>query len=344
MKKLPHLLIISLVIMSLSAPSAITALTKPVPPAPDNWVVKSPEDHGMSSYLLEQAAQEIGKMGYRQGFVVVRHGVIVYEKYYHGGKHTKNFGYSTAKSFGSTLIGICVTQGLLDVDDLVTKWVPNPPSAINPKATIKHLLGQTSESNPPGSKFHYDSGKVVNTLSKVISAASNMRTDSFAKQYLLDPIGIKNSRWTGSIITGDLAIGGGGFWTCRDQARLGLLYVNKGNWRGTQIVSEDYIYDATHPSFPDANSAYGYLWWLNTPQGEYHRLFVSGTGKIMENAPDNIFVATGFFGQLIIVVPDLDIVITTMGRTRERETMYTLRKVWNAVLPALPTEANFNQL
>ena len=325
---------ISIVIMLVSVVPLVSAVASPVQ---DDWVVESPEDHGMSSDLLEQAADKIGEIGDRQGFVVVKDGVIVYEKYYRGDKYTKNFGFSTSKSFGSTLIGICVTQGLLNVDDLVTKWVPNPPLSIQPGATIKHLLCQTSESDPPGSEFHYDSGEVINTLSKIISAASNMRTNDFAKQYLLDPIGIKNSSWrTGNTITGELAIGGGGFWTCRDQARLGLLYLNNGNWEGTQIVSKDYIYDATHPSFPDANSVYGYLWWLNTPEGEWHRIFVSGTGKMLENAPGNMFMATGFLGQLIIVIPDLDIVVTTMGITAQPETLYTLKDVWDAILPALP--------
>ena len=63
---------------------------------------------------------------------------------------------------------------------------------------------------------------------------------------------------------------------------------------------------------------------------------------MVENTPDNMFMTTGFLGQLIIVVPDLDMVVTTMGITMEYETLHTLRKVWDAFLPALPGEANFN--
>jgi len=125
--------------------------------------------------------------------------------------------------------------------------------------------------------------------------------------------------------------------TCRDLAHLGWLYLNKGNWKGKQIVSEQFIAEATSPSFPNANSAYGYFWWLNTDDlsRKWHRPVFNGTGKMVKSAPANMYMATGYYGQLIYVIPDLNMVVTTMGRTEDFETLRTIRKIWAALEPTL---------
>ena len=46
-----------------------------------------------------------------------------------------------------------------------------------------------------------------------------------------------------------------------DQARFGLLWLNKGRWGENQILSEEYIKMAT--SKGDVNPVYGYMWWMN---------------------------------------------------------------------------------
>lgn len=51
--------------------------------------------------------------------------------------------------------------------------------------------------------------------------------------------------------------------TLRDMARVGLLMLNGGVWSGQRLVSAEWIYKMTHPSFEDANTAYGYLTWMS---------------------------------------------------------------------------------
>ena len=42
---------------------------------------------------------------------------------------------------------------------------------------------------------------------------------------------------------------GGGLWiSARDEARFGLLFLNKGRWKNKQIVSEAWVKEATTPS------------------------------------------------------------------------------------------------
>jgi CubicO group peptidase (beta-lactamase class C family) len=89
---------------------------------------------------------------------------------------------------------------------------------------------------------------------------------------------------------------GGGLWmNAKDLARFGLLILNKGNWDGTELISEKWIREATTPSVhgPD----YGYLWWLNTKQKQW------------PSAPASSFAAVGNGGNIIWIDPEHDIVL-----------------------------------
>jgi CubicO group peptidase (beta-lactamase class C family) len=88
---------------------------------------------------------------------------------------------------------------------------------------------------------------------------------------------------------------GGGFLKlpARDLAKLGYLYLNGGRWDGAQVVPADYAAASTRPhSDPSQGSDdYGYQWWITNETGH------------------DSFRAVGFGGQLIHVIPDLDLVV-----------------------------------
>ena len=61
---------------------------------------------------------------------------------------------------------------------------------------------------------------------------------------------------------------GGGLWiNTRDEARFGYLFLRRGKWKNTQIISESWIKMATTPA--KVSGDYGYLWWLNTARKQY---------------------------------------------------------------------------
>jgi len=89
---------------------------------------------------------------------------------------------------------------------------------------------------------------------------------------------------------------GGGLWiNARDEARFGYLMLRQGRWGNKQIVSADWVKQATTrgPVGPD----YGYLWWLNTQQ------------KAWPDAPATSFAALGAGSNTIWIDPEHDIVI-----------------------------------
>jgi len=147
----------------------------------------------------------------------------------------------------------------------------------------------------------YSSGN-AEMLSVIIANEAGMTMAQFARKYLFKSLKIRDSEWdwwegTSAWGTGELATkshgGFGLFMTHRAMARIGLMCLNGGKWRGRQVVSEGYIEASTSVRisrllFGSIPIDYGYLWWVT---------------------PDKYYQAFGAFTQRIIVIPECDIVV-----------------------------------
>jgi len=125
----------------------------------------------------------------------------------------------------------------------------------------------------------------------------------------MDPIGASNTwRWYGydesmkiidgvevQSVSGGGHFGGGMFISSEDHARFGLLFLRDGIWGDERLISSGWIKKMRLPS--ENNSSYGYMWWLN--RGE----------RSWKNLSDNIYYASGFGGNYIVIVPNHDMVI-----------------------------------
>jgi hypothetical protein len=108
-----------------------------------------------------------------------------------------------------------------------------------------------------------------------------------------------------------------------DIARFGLLYLNKGNWRGKQLVPANWIAAATarqtaNGSNPDSDweQGYGYQFW------QCRHGFYRGDGA---------------FGQFCIVMPEQDAVVVMTAGTTDTAGMMNL--VWDKLLPAMQSQS-----
>ncbi|MDN5202772.1 serine hydrolase [Fulvivirgaceae bacterium BMA10] len=69
----------------------------------------------------------------------------------------------------------------------------------------------------------------------------------------------------------------------RDLARFGQLYLNKGAWRGQQIITESWVekstsaYSSDLPGFKN-RGGYGYLWWVDQSTFSEPCYYASGLG------------------------------------------------------------------
>ncbi len=152
----------------------------------------------------------------------------------------------------------------------------------------------------------------VNVLAYSLTHLWRQPLPQVLKEHLMDPIGASTTwRWFGydhawteidglqmKSVTGGGHSGAGIFISAEDMARFGLLFLNKGVWKGERLLSEAWIEKALTPSTPNAN--YGYMWWLNQ-KGSRH----------WDGLAENLFYAAGFGGNFIVVDPNNGLVVVT---------------------------------
>lgn len=293
------------------------------------WETSTPEEQGMDSALLAKLFEQIESEDYAiQGVVLVRHGRLVAEAYRAPATpETKHHVYSCTKSFTSSLIGIAIDQGYLTgVDQRVMDFFPGRTFENVDDAkrgmTLDNLLTMSGGfeweggilesptldklwssrdwvqfmldlplSDPPGSRFVYNSGG-SHLLSAILQQAAGMTAEDFAADVLFAPLGITDWSWRSDpkgISTG----GWGLFLTPRDMAKFGYLYLHGGAWDGQQVVAADWVADSTRAHIAAGSGwlaeDYGYQWWIDG---------------------NSYFMALGYAGQYIIVMPERDLVVT----------------------------------
>jgi CubicO group peptidase (beta-lactamase class C family) len=265
--------------------------------------------------------------------LIRRHDTLIAERYYYedyNGDHPEEVvkhACSVTKSFLSALIGIAIDKGFIEsVNKKMMDYFPEYTDRITDQRKfdirIKHLLymragfGDDSEHPEywyplenailqplavnPDSWLYYNSGG-CHILSAILTKATGMSTLEFANQYLFGSLEITCTNW--SRAWDGINVGGLGLYlTPRDLLKLGQLYLNKGVYNGQQIVPSSWIdisvrnlQGVTWNVFPPGQerTGYGYLWW----NGYLNQYWT--------------YHANGYGGQLVFVIPDLDMVVVT---------------------------------
>lgn len=149
----------------------------------------------------------------------------------------------------------------------------------------------------PGTKFVYNSGE-TEILAHVFKKATGKNIDDYAAEKLFKPLNI-HYYWKHTP-TGLPDTEGGLYLSAHDLAKIGQVFLKGGMLGGQEIVSEGWIKESTTPHIATGEDdwKYGYLWWLRS----------FGT------APEDVaWVARGFGGQLLYVVPEYDMVLVFTG-------------------------------
>lgn len=232
-------------------------------------------------------------------FLVVRNDSILYESYWNNqGVNSLLPTFSVSKSFVSTLLAIALSEGKIkSFAEPVTNYIPELLKADHRffSITIQHLLDMRSgiKSNedyynpnsdvlkmgfgsnlwalmkklkieqPPG-EFDY---KSVNTqlLAIVLERATGIKTQQYMQEKLWGPIGMESyATWNidhkkTRMVRAFCCIN----MVTRDYAKLGRLYLNKGNWNGTQVIPESYVNATTHIDSMVVAEGYKNQWWSN---------------------------------------------------------------------------------
>lgn len=141
-------------------------------------------------------------------------------------------------------------------------------------------IGETYEKPKYGRYFSYCTGGVF-ILSEVLAKTTGSRADHYAEQKVFAPLGVSKEVWAYSPL-GIPQTGGGLRLSSLDLLKIAQLYLDRGKWKGEQIISEEWVKASTTPHAQISDQQeYGYLWWLQpfkAGQTSYPAFFMSGNG------------------------------------------------------------------
>jgi CubicO group peptidase (beta-lactamase class C family) len=269
--------------------------------------------------------------------MVLHNGNLLYENYWNGNTATsQHIAFSVTKSFVSALIGIAHQDGLIDsIEDPITKYLPDfngtgyegvrikdilqmssgvkwnedyadPNSDINrfgrtiAKGSSFRDFAKTLEREKEPGTFHHYVSIDTQILGFLLAEVTGMPLKDYLYEKIWNKIGMEDEAYF--IVDNDgveMALGGLNA-TLRDFAKFGLLYANKGQWNGENIVPASWV-DASHqtdaphliPGEHGLSSSpwgYGLQWWV-------------------PGFPDTDYTASGVYNQYIYIDPLKNVVI-----------------------------------
>ncbi len=284
-----------------------------------------PEEKGISSLYVIDMLDEFDKRGIELHSVIIAvEGQVVFEGHYNPYKpEIPYIIHSLTKLFTNIAAGMAYTEGKLKLTDTVADYFPDklPKDACdNLKAmTAKDLITMRSghgreisgnEWRPlktswidafmkepvphtPGTKYIYSSGNSY-MLSAMVQKATGKTCEALLQDTLLEKLGMGNFSWQKSP-EGVCSGGNGVMATPEDILKIGVLYLQKGMWKGERLLTEEWCDLALgfKGGFSDNQTKYGFHWWDR----------------------GGAYSAMGVFGQILTIVPDLNMAIIMTGGT-----------------------------
>jgi CubicO group peptidase (beta-lactamase class C family) len=308
------------------------------------WATQTPDEAGFDKVKFQDAIKYFkSKFGGDQ-VSIIRNGYLVYR----GAGSKKGFGlFSCTKSFTSTVLGLLNDDKKISVDDFAADHLSYLKSKYS-KVQFRHFATMTSgydasggsygpgsgdgsktpfkaaaPSFAPGSHFAYWDD-AMNTFGLALNQVLGGKSIAdFFKNRIANKIQITKFSWktpftyNGKSINTGAGSSGGVVLNSEDLARFCYLMLRKGKWKNEQLVSEEWVENATrtvqvpattkvHKKTQSwiANGHYGFNWWINAAPGEK---------KLWPDIPEDSFAARGVRGNFCVVVPGLDLVITRVG-------------------------------
>jgi CubicO group peptidase (beta-lactamase class C family) len=315
----------------------------------------APAAVGLDPAAVRLLIDRLSKIDSVHTLVVVRDGHVVAEAAW--APHTldrPHMMFSVSKSVTCLAVGLAIEEGRLGLDERVVDLLPDDapadPSPNLAAMTVRHLLTMTSGhaadtigavrgagrgwarqllalpvEHEPGTAPVYNTGATY-LVGAIVQRLTGQRLLDYLRPRLFEPLGITTATWEQDPDGLDAA-GYGLAMTTEELAAFGQLCLQRGHWRGHQLVPATWIdaatavqvarspvvgsADPTQPR-PDAEQGYGFQFW-RCRYGAYR--------------------ADGAFGQFAIVWPEHRMVIAINGGTNDMQGV--LDAVWASLLPAL---------
>ncbi len=265
------------------------------------------------------------------GMVVLKDGQKVHESYYLETKpEDRRISWSVAKSYLSSLMGIIVEEGLVDINEKVTAYAPLLKDTAYDGATVLNVLqmssgvtfdedyldfnsdinrmgrvlalggtmdgfaaGLTETFVDPGQQFQYVSID-THVLGMVIRGATGRSIPDLLSEKIISKLGYEEDPYYVTDGEGVAFVLGGLNIRTRDYARFGQMILQEGQYGGEQVVPAGWLAAATVPSAntKEGKLHYGYQWWMpkDPRDGEFFGIGVYGQ-YIYINRPHGVVIA-----------------------------------------------------
>ena len=319
----------------------------------------TPEEQGVSSDLLNRFYRDLTTLPNVDvhHMMVLRHDKVIGEQhaapYRATDLHTL---YSASKTVTALAVGLAIDDGLLTVNDKVSKHLRDKmPATLSPaldSLTVRNMLMMAAGRNPDltipegdvdwltawfagdfygvGKRFIYDS-MCTHALAMIVTRVTGQPMLDYVRERIFNPLHIVEADW--ELAPDSVEAAGWGLrLQAESEAKLGLLMLHGGKWNGQQLVSERWIHDMTQrlistedpaPKLPLMQrfmSSLRRLWhkvrsWFTGYDVDRYYLGYGYQTKAIQHPRADSFFAAGYGGQLIYVVPSLDIVIVINGRS-----------------------------
>ena len=324
----------------------------------EGWRTSTPEEQGMDSEMLVamMGAFQSKQLSYNiDSITIIRNGFMVFDTtFYPFQPNEKHIVHSCTKSIVSALIGIAIELGyiksvrqpVLDLfpERAVVNLTPEKEAMtledVLTMATgldcrdsylhnwrdisklrqsedwVQHVLDMPM-AEEPGTRFEYCNSASF-LLSAIIQETTGTNTLEFARENLFAPLGITDVTWPSN--PQGITIGWGELRLLpHDMAKIGYLYLNEGMWDGKQVIPSDWVKTSTskHISANTLEDGYGYQWWVDD---------------------SGIYMALGYAGQYIVVIPEKEMVAVFTGDLQDRNFFIPRFLVDDIIVPAAISE------
>jgi CubicO group peptidase (beta-lactamase class C family) len=266
--------------------------------------------------------------------------------------------WSCSKSFTSTALGLLISEGKCSLDTLAADIDPNL-RALYPNATLRDFTTMTSGFSAkgrsrwdnensdwsltpyepetphfaPGSAYAYwDEAQM--TLGRLLTRVAKQNLRDYLDERVFQPIGMGEVEWLHEGEIDEIPICNGCTnvkLNAKQLAMFGQLFLNKGQWKGKQIIPSEWIEQATGNQVPvdlpvgdtdrrnvRGSGAYGFNWWVN------------GGENRMPDLPPKTFYASGLHHNVLFVIPEWNMVVVRMGT--DGNPPFGKHNVWNYFL------------
>ncbi|MEM6415198.1 MAG: serine hydrolase [Pseudomonadota bacterium] len=274
--------------------------------------------------------------------VFIKGGELIAERYADGfDMNSRTYSASMAKTVTQMMVGAAINKGLFELDDRapIKEWSgsDDPRRAITWRDLLQmqsglefnedylsakddfpvfHLLTHSMAQYPiekplihePGTYWAYATGtsQILQRALRVALESNGINYHSFGRAEIFEPLGASSVVFatdsSGEFVGGSIV-----YATARDWAKLGQLFLQDGVWEETQIFPEGWSEFVSTPANA-SKGIYGAQMWLNNPS-------VNSNKKPFPSLPASMYHFEGAEGQVVFIIPSIDMVIVHLGRT-----------------------------